>query len=410
MKILQINNFYPVGSTGKITADIHRHLLGQGVESVVCYGRGEVLDQPHVYKTCGERYARFDDLATLFIGLPYGRHGLSTRKLISVIKREKPNVVHLQCINCGFVNIYELIIWLKKHRVKTVLTLHAEFMFTANCGHALDCDKWLTGCGHCPRLKEERQYRFRLWDDTAASWKRMKKAFEGFEKDCVVASVSPWLMERAKRSPILKNFRHCTVFNGIDAEDTFHLREAGALRDKHSLTDEKVIFHPTAYFYAAPGHIKGGRYVLELAERLKGENLKFIVAGPYDPAIVPPENMILLGNLTDQKLLAQYYSMADVTVITSLRETFSMIVAESTCCGTPVVGFKAGGPESIAIPDHCTFVEQRDMDALEAAVRQRLAQPKDSAAIAEAGQNAYRAERMCAEYRAIYDRLAREET
>jgi glycosyltransferase involved in cell wall biosynthesis len=37
-----------------------------------------------------------------------------------------------------------------------------------------------------------------------------------------------------------------------------------------------------------------------------------------------------------------------------------MIVAESLCCGTPVVGFKAGGPESIAIDDYCVFVQFLD--------------------------------------------------
>ena len=41
--------------------------------------------------------------------------------------------------------------------------------------------------------------------------------------------------------------------------------------------------------------------------------------------------------------LAEYYSLVDVTVITSFHETFSMVVAESLSCGTPIVGFKAGG-------------------------------------------------------------------
>jgi hypothetical protein len=143
----------------------------------------------------------------------YGGCFFSTNKLISIIKKEKPDVVHLHCINGYFVNIYRLVSWLNKSKIKTVLTLHAEFMHTANCGHALECDKWKTGCGKCPRLKKETKSL--LIDSTHRSWVKMKKAFDGFE-NLVVTSVSPWLMERAKQSPILADKNHTVVYNGLD--------------------------------------------------------------------------------------------------------------------------------------------------------------------------------------------------
>ena len=51
MKVLQVNVVYRKGSTGKIMADIHEELLRQGHESIVCYGRGEAINEPYVYKT-----------------------------------------------------------------------------------------------------------------------------------------------------------------------------------------------------------------------------------------------------------------------------------------------------------------------------------------------------------------------
>lgn len=190
----------------------------------------------------------------------------------------------------------------------------------------------------------------------------MKKAFEGFD-NLTVTSVSPWLMERAKQSPMLADKKHVVVLNGTDT-NVFKTYDAEELRKRHNLGDEKVVFHATPYFTDNPNHLKGGRYVLQLAEKLQGQNVKIFVAGDYDSSLKTPSNVVLLGRVADQTLLARYYSMADVTLLTSKRETFSMVCAESLCCGTPVVGFKAGGPEQISISEYSRFVEYGDVDAL----------------------------------------------
>lgn len=368
MKVLQVNCVYNNGSTGKIVFDIHVELKKQDIESVVCYGRGTTVVEPNVYKTCSELYSKFNNLIARFTGLMYGGCHFSTNRLISIIKKEKPDIVHLHCINGCFVNVYRLVTWLKEHNIKTVLTLHAEFMYTGNCGHAMDCDKWKSGCGNCSRLRKETKSL--LFDRTHTSWKKMKNAFDGFD-NLIVASVSPWQMERAKQSSIFTDKHHCVVFNGVDT-NIFHSYDTSELKKKHNITNEKIIFHATAGFSIDPNHIKGGYYVFELAKRLIKENVKIFVAGTYDTSIVPAENVVFLGRIDNQKMLAQYYSMADLTLLTSKKETFSMPVAESLCCGIPVVGFKAGGPESIAIPEYSKFVEYGDLEAITSAVHEQL--------------------------------------
>ena len=114
MKVLQINSVYGKGSTGKITQDLHRALQDRGIDSVVCYGRGGKVREPGVYKTCGELYSKCNNLLSRFTGIMYGGCFFSTNRLIRIIQKEKPDVVHLQCINGYFVNIYRLVIWLKK--------------------------------------------------------------------------------------------------------------------------------------------------------------------------------------------------------------------------------------------------------------------------------------------------------
>ena len=373
MKVLQVNCVYRQGSTGKITYDLHRGLLDAGAASVVCYGRGGRVREPGVYKTCPEWYSKFNHALTMVTGVMYGGCLFSTGRLLSIIQKERPDVVHLQCINGYFVNIYRLVDWLKRHRVKTVLTLHAEFMYTANCGHALDCERWRTGCGACPRRRSETKSL--LLDGTAVSWRRMKRAFDGFDDSLIVTSVSPWLKERAERSPILAGKRHRVVLNGVDT-GVFHPYDTADLRQKHNCEEKKVVFHATPAFSADPGHIKGGRYVLELAERMP--DVRFLVAGSCVGEIRPPENMVLLGKISDQALLARYYSMADVTLLTSKRETFSMVTAESLCCGTPVVGFRAGGPEQIALRQYSRFIDYGNIEELANAVAEAVSHCKNS--------------------------------
>ncbi|MBO5415103.1 MAG: glycosyltransferase [Clostridia bacterium] len=405
MKVLQVNCVYNKGSTGKITYDIHAGLLSEGIESVICYGRGDKTKDANVYKTCGELYSKANNLLSRFTGVMYGGCTFSTSKLISIIKKEKPDIVHLQCINGYFVNIYSLIEWLKDNRIKTILTLHAEFMHTANCGHALDCEKWKTGCGNCPRLKKETKS---LWlDGTAKSWKKMKAAFDGF-KDLTVVSVSPWLLERASASPILAGKNHKVILNGLD-DSIFRLRKADNLRNIYAPNGEKIIFHATPSFNDDPGHIKGGCFILEMAKRLADKNIKFVVAGRHSEQLKVPSNVTLLGNVREQDKLARLYSMADLTLIASKKETFSMIAAESLCCGTPIVGFKAGAPEQITIDEYSSFVEYGDIDALQNAVEHFLSIDVDKSKISTDGRAKYSKKRMVAEYIEVYKKAMKGE-
>ncbi len=400
MKVLQVNCVYRKGSTGKIMHDLHTELQTRNIESVVCYGRGEKLDG--AYKVCSELYAKGNHLRARLTGLMYGGCYLSTGRLIRLIQKEKPDIVHLHCINGYFVNIYRLITWLKNSGIATVLTLHAEFLHTGNCGYAVSCEKWKTGCNRCPRLKEEIGSVF--FDRTHTSWEKMRKAFSGFER-LTLASVSPWLRERAEQSPIMAELSHAVVLNGVDT-GVFHPYDTQELKRRHELDGKKTVFYATADFSLDPAHLKGGYYALELAKRLKNENVMMLIAaGRCAEQIDWPENVIFLGSISDQTLLAQYYSMADACLLTSMRETFSMPTAESMCCGTPVIGFEAGAPETIALPAYSRFVKHGDMDALEQAIRLQLQTKQKDPQLSRDAAERYAKGKMAENYLALYRQL-----
>lgn len=401
MKILQVNSVYKKGSTGKIVYDIHQELLAQGIESIVCYGRGEEYNEKNVYKICGELYSKVNHFWANLSGIMYGGCFFSTKKLKEIIKKEKPDIVHLQCINGYFINIYDIINWLKKNKIKTVVSLHAEFMYTANCGHALECENWKYGCGNCPRLKTEIGSYF--LDKTAVSWEKMKNVFDGFDKDLIIISVSSWLMERAKKSPILENKNHKVILNGLDT-NIFKIYETKDLKEKY-ISNGKIIFHATSEFSNNKNHLKGGYYLIELAKMLLKKNIKFLIAGRFKENMKLPPNIVLLDEIKDQIELAKYYSMSDITLLTSKKETFSMITAESLCCGTPVVGFNAGAPEQIALKKYSKFVDYGNIEELKKIVLDFFNKNFNREEISKEAKKKYGKDIMCRNYIEVYKEL-----
>ncbi|MBQ2932567.1 MAG: glycosyltransferase [Clostridia bacterium] len=399
MKVMQINCVYRSGSTGKIVFDIHTALKEKGIESLVCYGRGNDFCEDKVFRTSGELEGKLNNLISRINGVSYGGCFFATNRLIDRIKKEKPDVVHLHCINGFFVNIYRLVRYLKKHRIPTIITHHAEFFYTANCSYAFDCEKWMTGCGNCPSVKKAVHSYF--FDFTKANFGRMKKAFAGFE-NMISAAVSPWVQKRAEMSPIFADKKNVSVLNGIDCSVFAPCGDREKLKAELGiLPDKKAIVHVTADF---DDPRKGGRYVREFAEKM-GNEAVVVVVGNRRPPENLPNNIIAVGRVENQRKLAEYYSMADLCLIASSRETFSMPVAESLCCGTPVVGFEAGGPESIAISEFSEFVEYGNVEKLCEAAHKILVCDIDRKKAAEAAAGKYGKQTMVNEYIGLYNEV-----
>ena len=113
----------------------------------------------------------------------------------------------------------------------------------------------------------------------------------------------------------------------------------------------------------------------------------------------------MLGKIDNQRKLAEMYSLADLILLTSKKETFSMVTAESLCCGTPVVGFKAGAPEAIAMKEYTSFVEYGKLGALKKAVETTLSKKWDQKEISEKAAMQYGKETMCDKYIEVYREL-----
>lgn len=404
MRVLQINSHYNQGGAARIVACIHRQLLADGEESYVAYGRGAKQEETNTY--------RFDLLPEVYfsalVSRTAGVHGWSNRaatgRLITFMDKIQPDIVHMHALHGYYLNLPMLFSYLEEKKIPCVWTFHDCFAFTGNCGYFFECDKWKSGCGDCPNI---RLYPKSQWlDRTGWMWQRKKELFtKGAEK--IIVTPSDWLTGEARKS-FFGKYECITIRNGIDAQHTFYPRNRAQCREKHGYGQEEKLILGIAVGYQ--DERKGAKYILRMAGEL-GQEAKVILIGwseKNNDVLEGLSNVITLPGTSDTDMLAEYYSMADVFVLPSLAENYATTALEAMACGTPVVGFAAGG-----IPEQLTggrgiAVETGNQKAFDEAVRRAVSGESGllrGEELAQLIRQENSMEKMTAEYKKVYHRL-----
>lgn len=355
-RILLIDVACKFSSTGKIVYDLFHYLKKEGREAAICYGRGELIKEDGIFKFGLDWETRIHAGLARLTGYNGCFSPFSTKRLIRYIENFKPDVIHIHELHAYFVNIKPLINYIKKRNIKVVSTFHCEYMYTGKCGYAYTCDKYRRICGKCPAVHEYPKSLF--FDKTKQMFLMKKRLFE--DLDMRIVTPSQWLADRVKTS-FLKDKPIRVIHNGIDT-DIFHPVDTSKLREELGLSPKNKVVISVAPNIMEPR--KGGQWILKLAEMEKNPDTRFILVGNSSEKIEKYKNIIDIGVIKNQTVLANYYSLANVFVLCSEKETFSMTCAEALCCGTPVVGFKCGAPETVFTEPYAKFVEYGDIEQL----------------------------------------------
>lgn len=404
MKVLIANWIYNWGSTGYILRDLKNGLQDQGIEVCVACGVSRD-DDPSVFTFSNDKErALYGKLTRLGLSRLRGST-VASKKLIRFIEQEKPDLVHLHLLHCTTINLYHLLRYLGKNHIKTILTNHAELYYTGTCGYAFNCNKFLNSeCRNCDNPNEATESY--LFASPHRHWKKMADSLKDFSSSTFRnTAVSPWLQDRVLRSSMMRRFACDVVMNGVDTEVYTKRGATGRVLDKLGDKLGKYTVYVSAKFDPAnKNDIKGGFYIVELAKTLPKVTF-VVVATDYSHTDNLPENILFWGKAATQMELAELYSNAAMTVLTSRKETFSMICAETLCCGTPVVGFLAGGPESISLPEYSSFVEYPNLEKLKEQVQLFFNKQFDRSAISEKAIATYSRKAMTDGYVASYKKL-----
>jgi glycosyltransferase involved in cell wall biosynthesis len=197
------------------------------------------------------------------------------------------------------------------------------------------------------------------------------------------------------------------IANGIDTAVFCCPKEKGQLKVKYGYSSEEKIVLGVAVGYR--DRRKGVEYILGLAKEMPA--VRFILIGWNEKLNSMKKglnNVVTRKTVSDMKILADYYGMADVFVIPSLAENYATTVLEALACGTPVVGFDIGGiPRQLEGGKGLT-VPLGDKEAFYKAVHQVLYE-EDSVLRGEALAGKLRevntAERMAEEYLTLYEQV-----
>ena len=95
MRVLLIDVNCKYSSTGKIVYDLFQYINATDDEAAVCYGRGEVINEPGIYKFGLDLETKLHAFLTRITGLTGCFSFFSTKRLIDYIEKFKPDVVHI---------------------------------------------------------------------------------------------------------------------------------------------------------------------------------------------------------------------------------------------------------------------------------------------------------------------------
>ena len=408
MRILQVSTSDRGGGAEAVALALHRALRAAGEEAWLGVGFRRTAEEAVLQIGPGRsRRCRALTDPGVLLDAARGREDFrfpESHRLLELAP-SPPDVLHVHNLHGGYFDLRALPGL--STRVPTVVTMHDEWLYTGHCAQTIDGDRWLTGCGNCPRLDV---YPALAVDGTAANWRR-KRALHERARLHVVAPCA-WLAERVGRSilaPALSSLR--VIPNGVDlgvfapgspdeARSALGLPAAARVVVFAAPGARSNPYKDFSTLRAALGRLGAGAgpeiVAFSLGEEAPDERLGRVLLRSR-PFVSPAE-------------VAEHLRSADLFVLASKAETHPLTVLEALACGTPVVASRVGG-----IPEQLTeatglLVEPGRPEALAAAVdellgdRERLARMRIGAA--EDARRRFSLQRQVDAYVELYDELA----
>jgi glycosyltransferase involved in cell wall biosynthesis len=182
------------------------------------------------------------------------------------------------------------------------------------------------------------------------------------------------------------------VPNGIDLDKFTNLPNPSAFKKKHDIHGKVVLF------VGRLAEHKGVQYLLYAMPKILEDfpNAKCVIIGPdygYIKKLIKiaeklkiSESIIFTGQISDEDLL-KAYSAADVFVLPSRHEGFSIVLLEAMACRKPVITWRTSAMQYVVKDGETGFlVNPWQLAALTEAIRSLLSNKKLANVMGENGR------------------------
>lgn len=233
----------------------------------------------------------------------------------------------------------------------------------------------------------------------------------GIEQSDVVTAVSQSLAQET-REVIAPDKEIQTVYNFIDERD-YHKTDSVHLREEYGISkNEKVMIHVSNFRSVKRVTDIVRTFYLTLDKLpskllLVGDGPEMTVVFKLVHDLGIEDKVLFLGK---QDNLAELYSMSDVILLLSEKESFGLVLLEAMACEVPAIGTNTGGIPEVIVDGETGFLcEVGDVEAAASRVIQLLSDDdlhqQFSKAAFKRMNETFCSHRITAQYEAIYQQL-----
>lgn len=204
----------------------------------------------------------------------------------------------------------------------------------------------------------------------------------------------------------------CVIPRHINTDLFYEISEdeqKKSLEKLPNLKKAKEMYKHILFFPSRPVEEKGGKFLLELAQKL--DNKEFGIIGPFSNEKKLPDNFIDTGWIESENL-KYYYSASDVTLnFSELPESFSQICLESSYCGTPVVAFQSGNIPYLSNEIENICIVNKDINDIKQGINKGIRMKKNvklKAKVKNEIEKKYNVEKIINNYMQLYKKYMEE--